>query len=289
MKFYTNKQGLYQSKNFRKVFVDKEIGFLYTEVALFNILFDEEDWEANVLIKGYEVNSRGKEKEIYTLKSNKKVTKDKNIVYFREGYGNNSKTYWGKGHYRVKAYMGNDLLGKNDVFVEDAGEVTSTLNPYFDILRIRFYMQDANEKSHYLSQFNEDGTKYIYTSLEIRNKLKHDWKCEIEYMYFNEENQMVGYFTEFKEIKSKVVNLGRGWGSSTGSWWKPGKYTAKILFMGKLIAIGKFEVGEKDIVATDEAISKSYSVVQSTNNKDISAAELQTEKSLDELLESLIN
>lgn len=29
LKFYTNKQGLYKTKNFRKVFVDEEIKFLY--------------------------------------------------------------------------------------------------------------------------------------------------------------------------------------------------------------------------------------------------------------------
>lgn len=283
LQFYTNRQGLYGSKKFRTVFVSEEVDFIYMELALFNILFDEEDWEANIEIKGYAIEN-DQEREIFKINQKKNVPKSENIFKYRDGWGKKQGGYWKKGHYRWKAFVDGELVGKNEFFIEDAGIVTKEHNPYFDILGVRFYTLDDNQRPTYLKGFKADGTKHIYTELSFKNKITQPWHCEVEFLYFNENMQKIGYFTDAKVIEGQTGIMSYGYGSSSGKWWVNGKYTCKILFMGQLIAVSSFEVGDKDVEGESTLIEDHLSTLNLNQTED-AEAEVLPEIPLEELLE----
>lgn len=281
LKFYANRQGLYGSKKFRSVFVDEEVNFLYMELALFNILFDEEDWEADIEIKGYAVEN-GEEREMFKINEKKTVPKTENIYKYRDGWGKKQGGYWKEGHYRWKAYVDGELVGSNDFYIENRGLVTSENNPYFDILGVRFYTLDDSQKPTYLSSFKAEGTKHIYTELSFKNKITQPWHCEVEFIYFNENMQKVAYFTDYKLIDGQTGIMSYGYGSTSGKWWVDGKYTCKILFMGQLIAVSSFEVGNEDVEGESTLIEDHLSRLNITQNTE---EEVLPEIPLEELLE----
>lgn len=279
LKFYCNTQGLYETKMFRQVFVNSEVSYLYAEFACYNILFDEEDWTGNVVLKGYTLNGTV-ETEIFTLQEQLTIKKEDNVFYYRQGWGNDKNTFWKEGTYLWKAFIDNELVATQKVFFEGKGLVTATENPYFDILGVRFYtLLDDGTTKKYLAQFAEIGTAHIYAELSFKNKLSKPWQCELEFMYFNEHLQKIAYFNEIKTISSSTDAISYGWGSSSKSWWKKGNYTCKILFMGQLIAVSSFEVGEVDIVGESPIIKDgTYEAKPHVTPEPI------VEKSLEELL-----
>lgn len=280
LKFYANRQGLYGSKKFRTVFVDEEVSFMYMELALFNILFDEEDWEAEFEIKGYAIEN-GEEREMFKINEKKTVPKTDNVYKYRDGWGKKQVGYWKEGHYRWKAYVDGELVGNNDFYIENRGLVTSEKNPYFDILGVRFYALDESQRPTYLSSFKADGTKHIYTELSFKNKISQPWHCEIEFIYFNENMQKVAYFTDYKLIDGQTGIMSYGYGSTSGKWWVEGKYTCKILFMGQLIAVSSFEVGNENVEGESALIEDHLSTLNLNQNKE---EEVLPEIPLEELL-----
>ncbi|MDX1653436.1 MAG: AAA family ATPase [Brumimicrobium sp.] len=285
LKFYVNNQGLYGTKKFRKVFDQQEIGFVYCEFALFNILFDEEDWEAQIRLEGFAVEN-GRERHMFKIDEKRQVPKQDNIYHYRDGWGKADKTYWKKGHYRWKIFVDDELVGQEEFFIEHEGLVTASVNPYFDILGIRFYTLDDNKRAIYFNEFKADGTKHIYTELSFKNKVNKPWHCEVEFKYFNENMQKVAYFTDYSIIQGNTGIATYGYGSSSGKWWVEGTYTCKIMFMGQLIAVSSFKVGKENKVGESKILDKNFLSPQLSG----SATETQQEenipeKTLDELLE----
>jgi SpoVK/Ycf46/Vps4 family AAA+-type ATPase len=279
LKFYANTQGLYETKMFRKVFIDQEVTYLYAELACYNIHFDEQDWTGNVVLKGYILNG-SEEKELFTLQEQMTIKKEDNIFYYRQGWGNDTKTFWKEGTYIWKAFIDDQLVASEQVTIEAHGLVSATSNPYFEILGVRFYtLLDDNVTKKYLSQFAAVGTAHIYAELSFKNSLPTTWQCEIEFMYFNENLQQIAYFTNLKTVSTNTEVVSYGWGSASKNWWKKGTYTCKMLFMGQLIVVASFEVGDVDIEGEAPIIKDG-----TYEAKPIVTPEPVVEKTLDELL-----
>jgi hypothetical protein len=73
------------TKRYRTIFDRAETSYLRFELALYNKLFDEEDWTAKAVVSCEEVLTTGN-RNICTLDSELKVSKEDNIVYVRDGW-----------------------------------------------------------------------------------------------------------------------------------------------------------------------------------------------------------
>lgn len=282
LKVYCSTENLFHQKKFRRTFVDKEVGYLYGELALYNIFFDEKDWEATIEIKGFSVNGK-KEKELFSMKEKVDATKDQNIIYVRKGWGTEKRMYWKYGKYCWKAYIDKKLVATSYFYIEKEGLVTGDNNPYFDIGSIRlFEAPDATpnkEKRTYCTQFDTNEARYIYVQLELANKLNYNWQCEIEFHYYNQHGQLKGYFRELITMSKKIHETCSGWGSLSKKSWARGTYTCEVLFMGQLIAVVPFIMGESNIEGVPELLSDN--LVKPQENNTIN------EKTLDDLLKDL--
>ncbi|MCB9195822.1 MAG: AAA family ATPase [Flavobacteriales bacterium] len=243
-------------RKFRSVYIDKDVDYLRAELALYNILFDEEDWNAKVVYKCYR---KGSTAELFSIEEDLKATKDQNIVFVRRGWGNVNKTFWQYGSYEWKAYVDDEEVATVEFHIAKEGSVTKDVNPYFDIASVKlFQSSDVTPKLEdrkYLVQFKNEDAHYIHVELNLVNKLSYNWMCEIEFNFFTEQNQLKGRLSELKEFKGNSLMLSPGWGSVSESAWLPGKYTCELLFMGELIAIIPIIIGNEPIEGTPTVLS----------------------------------
>ncbi|MCB9188431.1 MAG: AAA family ATPase [Flavobacteriales bacterium] len=283
LRMYYSLESLYGgNRKFRSVFVDKEVDYLRAELALYNILFDEEDWETKVVYKCFK---KGSSTEMFTIEHDLKATKDQNILNVRRGWGNENKTFWTYGSYDWKAYIDGEMVAETTFHIAKEGLVTRENNPYFDISAVKLYQSSdtvpkLGERT-YLTQFKNEEAHYIHAELTLMNKLTYNWWCEIEFNFYTENNQHKGYVSELKEFKGNSLIMSPGWGSVSESAWLPGNYTCELLFMGQLIAIIPFSIGSEAVEGSPKILGPDKSQLEFG-----ATGEMEEEK-LEELIDDL--
>lgn len=244
-------------KKYRLVYDETECTFIYCELSFYNKLFDEKDWEIKVNLKCYDQKS----KEICNLKVDRKISKDENVVFIREGWGvKNAGGYWKRGAYRWEAWMDGQLVGSKSFYVEKEGLVTETNNPYFRIQTVKLYEGgNANvdkSKRVYFESFRAEDTRYVWVEFNAENLVKkYDyWACELQFNFKTHSGQLKGSVHRLLFVYQNDDNITCtvGWGSDHKGTWGRDDYTVEILFMDQIVAMYHFEVGEENVEALEE-------------------------------------
>lgn len=286
------------TKRYRTIFDKAETTYLRFELALYNKLFDEEDWTAKSVVTCEEVLSTGN-RIVCTLDSDLKVSKEDNIVFVRDGWGTpNLGSFWKKGTYQWVATIDGVTIGTQRFFVEDVGLVTKNSNPYFSIEHVKLYhgnIDGWNQRSRkYLKVFNKETTQYIWAEIRIKVTTDIAFNYELFLNYVDDAGQhkahqkKTGYIDANKKDYSYTVDL--GWGNDIAGSWKDDKYALEIVFMDALIGAVSFDCGDQEeegvlplISSIDQAIAiNSGSSTNMEGNKIVAP-----EKTLDELLKEV--
>ncbi|HYG14113.1 MAG TPA: hypothetical protein VEC12_00060, partial [Bacteroidia bacterium] len=61
-------------KNYRLVYDESEVSYIYCEVSLYNKLFDEEDWDLKMELKCFSADN----KEVCSLNCDRRIRKEDN-------------------------------------------------------------------------------------------------------------------------------------------------------------------------------------------------------------------
>ncbi|MBX9850381.1 MAG: AAA family ATPase [Cytophagaceae bacterium] len=278
------------TKKYRKVFDNKETTYLYAELSFYNKKFDEEDWKTNIVFKAYSLSPNGR-KELCNIQRELNISKDQNIVFVREGWGNkDAGVYWLRGDYEWEAYIDNELITTQKFYIEAGGMVEQTNNPYFGLESILLY-EDPNEgvplmDRVYRTKYDSKVTQFIWVEFNVENRQKDAWYCELFFNFYNDAGQLKGSVSELKYIDGKdaKVTFSTGWGSSTAGTWYHDKYTLEIVFMDQLIAVVPFEVGDEFVEGKTTFHTSPESIQQAgtTESKEQSLEELM--KSLEEMI-----
>ncbi|MCC6683796.1 MAG: AAA family ATPase [Bacteroidia bacterium] len=248
-------------KKYRLVYDEAECSFIYCELSFFNKKFDEEDWDVKIQIKCYKNDGS----LICDLKADRKISKEENIVYIREGWGVKTPgSYWKRGSYRWEAWIDGEPVGGKDFFVEKEGLVTESINNYFHVKNVRLYEGlDANVpkgERKYLKHFNAKDTRYVWVEITSDNLIKkyEHWMCEFFFNFKTHSGQLKGSIDKLQMVTNKddefICTI--GWGSDHRGTWGQDMYTVEIVFMDQIVAYISFEVGDAEIEATvdDEVI-----------------------------------
>ncbi|MCS6823914.1 MAG: AAA family ATPase [Cytophagaceae bacterium] len=277
------------TRRYRTVFENKETTYIYAELSFYNKLFDEEDWSAKVTLKAYQLKKEGRE-ELCKLDKDVTVTKDKNIVTVREGWGNDDPgAYWHRGDYEWEAYIDDVFVGKQKFYVESGGLVTDTSNPYFNLKSIKLYEGPnegvSKESRKYLTKFNAAETRFLWVEIVIENLQTQSWYCELFINYYNDAGQLKGGTSEIKYVAStdKEVTILTGWGSSTKGTWFNDKYRLEITFMDHLVAVVPFEMANEFVEGESPLYSSSEKVFTIKNV----SSDSTRQETLDDVLRSL--
>ena len=286
------------TKRYRTIFDRAETTYLRFELALYNKLFDEEDWTAKAVVSCEEVLTTGN-KIICSLDSDLKVSKEDNIVYIRDGWGTpNLGSFWKQGIYQWVATIDGVNVGTQRFYVEDVGMVTKTSNPYFTIEHVKLYHGNVDgwnqRQRKYLKTFNKETTQYVWAEIKIKVSTNVAFNYEVFLNYVDDAGQhkahqkKTGYIDANKKDYSYTLDL--GWGNDIAGSWKDDKYALEIVFMDALIGAVSFdcsaeeEEGELALISSiDQTIAINSGSANAVNGNTI----IVPEKTLDELLKEV--
>jgi len=244
-------------KKYQTVYDVASMQYIYCELSLFNLQFSREDWELDLQLVC--VNEQGE--EVCNLDLGRQVSKTKNIVYIREGWGTQAKGgFWKIGIFKWQAFSDGILLGEKAFYIQNYGPVSLLGKPYFEIQNAKLYEgPDANvpiKKRKYFTTFNKDYTRYVWIEINAKNLLTKDkfWTAEFIFNFRTENLLLKGsvakVFHVYKEDDDITVTL--GWGADVVGTWSKGRYSVDVLFMDKIILRKDFIIGDDYIAATEE-------------------------------------
>lgn len=235
-------------KNYRLVYDESELSYIYCELSFFNKLFDEADWDIKIRLKCIGPNG----KEICNLKCDRTVKKEDNIVFIREGWGVKTKgSYWKRGSYRWEAWVDGKYVAEKAFYIEKEGVSTFEENPYFELSDIRLYEgPDANvpeDERRYLKALSGAETRYVWVEFSAENKIRtYDyWACELTFNFKTFSGQLKGSVDKllFVYPGDDEIHCTIGWGSDLKGSWSNDFYTVEVVFMNHIIASLQFEIG----------------------------------------------
>jgi len=244
-------------KNYRQVFDESEIAYVYCEVSFFNKLFDEKDWDLKLELKCFSSDN----KEVCSLNCDRTIRKEENIIFIREGWGvKEPGTYWKRGSYRWEAHVDGKFLAERYFYIEKEGVVLKGFNPYFDLEAIKLYEgPDSNMKPRdrkYFKVFNGQDSRYIWAEFIADNLIKNYdyWSCELVFHFKTKTGQLIGKIDKllFVYPQDDKILCTVGWGSENKGTWAKDEYLIHVIFMNQLIAVVPFKVGYDYEEATDD-------------------------------------
>ncbi len=282
------------TKRYRSVFDKAETTYIRCELALYNKLFDEEDWQTKATVRCEKVIPGNNEK-ICELELELKVSKEENIAYIRDGWGNATPgTFWKKGTYKWMIIIEGNVFGEQQFHVEDVGLVTNNNNPYFAIEHIKLFAGDIdgwNQRHRkYLKTFNKNTTQYVWAEIKIKATTNTDFNYELFLNYIDDAGQLkahqskVGYIDSNKSNYTYTLDL--GWGHNNAGSWKDDKYSLEVVFMDVLIGAVSFECKDVEEEGTLEIITSiEQTLVSGTHSSSVASnATVAPDKTLEELI-----
>lgn len=240
------------TKKYRKVYDRYETTYLRVEFSVFNKLFDEAEWEANIRLKCFFVNGTHR-RELCNLEQKRVIGKDENIVYFRDSWGQSTYgTYWLKGVYVWEGYIDEVKAGEATFYVEDVGAARKGENLFFDIESIRLFEGDGKastqENKRYLKTFSQKETRYVWSDFRFKNKVHSDYYAELFFNFYDKAGLLKGSSSYITYVAAntlgQIYTLFPGWGGETPGRWSSDTYTMEVIFMDNLIATVPFLVGD---------------------------------------------
>lgn len=252
LKVFGSVENLYENvKKYRRVYDELECRYVYAEIALYNKLFDEQDWDVNVRLVCKNVDNEAE--NVCELKKKFTVSKDTNMFYVREGWGTPNPGWWKVGKYRWDAYIEETFIGSTFFYISTGGVVTETANPYVNIKQVRLFESAMSGAvlgvRKYLKTFSQAKTRYINIEMTIDILKEQELlPLEFQFNFYNDAGQQKAYMEYFSEIKDKrkTLTFDTGYGSNNGNYWFEDKYTLEIIFMDQLIGVVPFAVGPED-------------------------------------------
>jgi AAA+ superfamily predicted ATPase len=240
------------TKKYRKVYDRYETTYIRVEFSVFNKLFDEAEWEANVRLKCFFVNGTHR-RELCNLEQKRNIGKDENIVYFRESWGQSTYgTFWLKGVYVWEGYIDEVKVGETTFYVEDVGAARKGENLFFDIESIRLFEGDGKastqENKRYLKTFSQKETRYVWSDFRFKNKVHSDYYTELFFNFYDKAGLLKGSSSYITYVAANTLGqtytLFPGWGGETPGRWSSDTYTMEVIFLDNLIATVPFLVGD---------------------------------------------
>lgn len=279
-------------KKYRQVFALQEVSIVYAELSFYNKLFDEESWEVEIALKAFNIDETGSESEICHIELTRQVGTGQNIVYVREGCGEEKpKVFWKEGSYLWKAYMDGEEVGSKKFYIYDTPPATADQNPYFDITSIKLFEADilgrTAENRTYYTEFSASDTRYVFIEFKAKNKLPKDWMCELIFKIYNDARQLKGRTTELEMVQKEgdTFSIDTGWGSDFKGTWFEDDYTVEIIFMDTLIGVVPFRVTDYFTEGIPQPLTSNTGSYLSLSTKDNTSD--QEEHDLEELLSDL--
>lgn len=270
---------------YQRTFEQDQVDYIYAEIAFYNILFNEYDWDCKLKF----VLESADNKELTSFEKNVKVSKADNIFKDSFSWGTDDKSFWKKGVYTWKIYIDDVFIAKNTINVNNRGVVTPKINPYFSVQSVKFYNSPKADyikptDRNYLTQFKNDNTGYIAVEFNIHSKSSNDDVVELICHYKDSANRIIGKSERYSVLRKKSNHQESFlWGNTTQTFWNKGNYSVDILFNDVVVASALFKVSEIEIKGQPNWSKSSINSIIDSSQADI----VINTKTLEELIKDL--
>lgn len=252
----TNEWLLGTTKKYRQVFDALTTKFIYVELSLFNLKFDEADWQITVNFKAFDTNNIS----LCDKSVTQTVTRTEDIAFIRYSWGKETAgAYWTKGTYRWEAWVDGVMIGSSNFYMLGEGTVTEESNPYFSLNSIKLYEGPFEDipfgQRNYLKVFNAPKTRYMWIEIEGENLQyeKAAWQGEfiirIRSKSGDTRAEIYDLYTYNNNLKT--VRFGRGWGSREGGSWYEGEYVVELVLLEHVIGSVYVQFAAEEVTDPD--------------------------------------
>jgi len=249
-------------KKFRRLFESSELNYLGAELSIYNKLFDEKNWEAEIVLIAHKIIDDKKQEKICENKETVTVTKEDNIFKHSFGWGSDIRgKFWKKGVYEWEAFINDEFISSAMFYIEDEGKFATNKNNYLTVQSLNTYEApkgdvDIDDRV-FLKSFNVDTTRYIMGELRFINLVTHEWNCEFIFNIYDDTGMLIGSDDSFRLITpdagtGEVFSVNAGWGSVNAGTWVEDNYTMEVVFMDEVVAVIPFSIGKKDVERISE-------------------------------------
>lgn len=298
--FCNNEWMVNNQKRYRSVFDKAEIDYIRVELAIYNKLFDEEDWNAKINLKCLDISGTI---EFCNRELQASVKKEENIFYVRDGWGVDTKGgFWKKGSYKWQALIDGVLIGERVFHVNEVGLVHTGANPYLEIEHIKLYNSDVNgwqdRERKYLKSFDKKTTRYVWAEITFKNITNLDYHYELFLNFYDDAGQSKASLIQTSYVEANKGNVSyvfeKAWGSDVPGIWTDERYLLEIVFNDVLIGAVAFncadteEEGETPVLKTIEQTLAAGASFSGQNSKSEDAVGSKTLEELLAELDSLI-
>lgn len=252
LKVHGTNEWLYGSqKKYRQVFDANIIKYIYVELSLFNLKFEEVNWQITVDFKAYDANN-------YLLCDKpviQTISKEEDIAYIRYSWGKaDPGVYWTKGAYRWEAWVEGILVGAAYFYTVNEGPVTEDSNPYFKLTSVKLYEGQFEDtpygQRNYLKTFNAAKTRYMWIEIEGDNLQyeKATWQGEFFIRIRNNAGDNVAEIKDFYTYNNNMatIRFNRGWGGREPGSWYEGEYIIDIVLLEQLLGTVYVKFGTEE-------------------------------------------
>ena len=262
-KFKFNKLSAYawdrsvgSKKKFRRLFDRAELNYLSVELSIYNKLFDENDWEAEIELIANKLTSEGKVEKLCEKKETVTVSKEENIFTYSFGWGSDDRgDFWKKGTYEWEAYIDGEFVSSTKFYVEEMGIVDTNHNPYLSVSSLNTYEApegdvDISDRV-FLKSFDVKTTRYVMGEVQFINLVPHEWRCEFFFNIYDDTGMHIGTSDSFFMVTPDAgigedFTITSGWGGKNSGTWIEDCYTMEVVFMDTIIAVIPFSIGNKE-------------------------------------------
>lgn len=252
LRVYGALESLFQgARRYRFVFDETEVAYVNIELTFFNLLFNQDDWEADVVLRIINYHNN---QEITKLEKQISVSKETSLVFVTDGWGTPSPGYWKKGIYKWEVFVEGKNVGESYFYVMNNGQVSPTENPYFNIKSVKLFESPFEgtkiEDRVYLQSFAQDKTRYVNIEMTLESKVQSEpyFPLELQFFIHTDNHLLKAYMSHFKYLSDKPseITLDAGYGTRAPGFWVQGNYTLYVLFMDRVIAAIPFSVGQNE-------------------------------------------
>jgi len=136
----------------------------------------------------------------------------------------------------------------------------------------------------YVKTFDAKTTRFVWTETKLVAKVGSDSNpvpIELFIHFVNDSGQLKGVISHLTWMKKGFTyTVTEGWGSDKGGSWFEDNYTVELVFMGELVALIPFKIGQS---FQKEDAPRSFS----STNKESHAAEIKPELTFEEAVKEL--
>ncbi len=257
LKAYAWDRSVGGKKKFRKLFERAELNYLSAELSIFNKQFDEDDWEAEIVLVASKISDDAKPEILCEKKESVKVTKDENIFTYTFGWGSDERgSFWKKGTYEWEAYIGGEFVASTKFYVEEMGVVDTNNNPYLSVYSLNTYEAPEGDVDIgdrvFLKTFDVKTTRYIMGEIRFLNFVPDEWNCELFFHIYDDTGMQIGTSDSFFMVTpdagtGEIFTISSGWGGKNSGTWVEDNYTMEVVFMDTVIGVIPFTIAEKEI------------------------------------------